>query len=132
MTDKKIANLNVSLKNLFFKWLDITRSFHKLNNQQQQVLALLLYYHYKFKNEITNDKILWKLIFDYDTKIKIREDAIFGEKGLSNSTLQNIFTILRKKQIIVDNKINPVFIPDISKNSKNFKIIFNFNIVKDE
>lgn len=132
MSNNKIANINITLKNLFIKWLDITKSFHKLNNQQQQVLALLLYYHYKFKNETTNEKILWKLVFDYDTKIKIREDLIFGEKGLPNSTLQNIFTILRKRKVIIDNKINPIYIPDLEEKSKSFKIIFNFNIIDNE
>ena len=129
MNNAKLASLNITLKDLFFKYLNVTQAFHKLNNQQQQVLALLLYYHYTFKKEVTNDKILWKLVFDYDTKLKIREDAVFGEKGLNNSTLQNILTILRKKNIIKDNKVNDVFIPELELKSKNFKIIFNFNII---
>ena len=68
MNNVKIANINIKLKDLFFKWIEITRPFHKLTNQQQSVLALLLYYHYKYKKEITNSKILWKMVFDYDTK----------------------------------------------------------------
>ena len=129
MNNAKVASLNITLKDLFFKYLNVTQSFHKLNNQQQQVLALLLYHHYLLKKEVTNDKILWKLVFDYDTKLKIREDSTFGEKGLNNSTLQNILTILRKKNIIKDNKINDVYIPELTKGSNNFKVMFNFNII---
>jgi hypothetical protein len=132
MTNVKEANLNVKLKDLFIRWLDITKAFHKLNNQQQQVLALLLYHHYQYKKEITNNKILWKVLFDYDTKLKIREDEIFGDKEMNNNVLHNIMSSLRKKKIIVDGQISPMFIPQLTNDCKNFKVIFNFNIVDNE
>ncbi len=131
MNNTKIANLNVKLKDLFFKWLDVTKAWHKLNNQQQQVLALLLYYHYRYKKDITNNKVLWRLLFDYDTKIKIKEDPVF-EKELSDSALNNIFSILRKKKIIIDGEISPLYIPELASKSNNFKIIFNFNIIDND
>lgn len=127
MSNSKIANLNVTLKNLFFRWLDITKSFHKLNNQQQQVLALLLYYHYVYRKETTNNKILWTIVFDYDTKMKIKE-----ELNMNDNSFQNILTNLRKKKVIIDGEISSLFIPDLDLNSKNFKVIFNFNIVDNE
>jgi len=131
MNNIKIANLNVKLKELFFKWLDITKAFHKLNNQQQQVLALLLYYHYIYKKDITNNKILWKIVFDYDTKIKIMEDPVF-KKGLTVGALNNIFTVLRKNNIISDGEISKIFIPELEIKSKQFKVIFNFNIIDND
>lgn len=131
MNNSKIANMNVKLKDLFFRWLDITKSFHKLNNQQQQVLALLLYYHYQYRKDITNNKILWKIVFDYETKAKIKEDEVF-KNGLSDNALQNILTILRKKKVIVDGEISKMFIPEMDLKTKNFKVIFNFNIIDNE
>lgn len=131
MNNIKTANLNVKLKELFFKWLDITKAFHKLNNQQQQVLALLLYYHYTYKKDITNNKILWKIVFDYDTKIKIMEDPVF-KKGLTVGALNNIFTVLRKNNIISDGEISKIFIPELEIKSKQFKVIFNFNIIDND
>lgn len=132
MSNKKIAKLNIKLKDLFFRWLDITKTFHGLNKQQQQVLALLLYHHYLYKKEITNDKILWKVVFDYETRVKIREDSIFGEKGLGSNSFENILSTLRKKKVIIDNKINPAYIPDLSSNSKEFNILFIFNIIDND
>ena len=131
MSNSKIANMNVKLKDLFFRWLDITKAFHKLNNQQQQVLALLLYHHYQYRKEVTNNKILWKILFDYDTKLKIKEDEVF-KNGLSDGALQNILTALRKRKIIVDGEIAKVFIPELDLSAKNFKIVFNFNIIDNE
>lgn len=123
--------MNVSLKDLFFRWMNITAPFHKLNNQQQQVLALLLYYHYQYSKDITNNKILWRVLFDYDTKLKIKEDSVF-EKGLSDTALQSILSILRKKKVIINGEISKVFIPELNLKAKNFKIIFNFNIVDND
>lgn len=124
MKNSKIANLRVDLKSLFIKWLEITRGFHKLTNQQQNVLSLLLYHHYINKKDITNDKILWKIVFDYDTKALIKE-----ELGIKDQVFQNILYQLRKKNIIQNNRISSFFIPNIEKDSKDFKIIFNFSII---
>lgn len=124
MKNSKVANINIKLKDLFFKWVEITKPFHYLTGQQQNVLALFLFHHYNYKQDITNQKILWKIIFDYDTKMLIKE-----ELNLKDAGFQNIMHQLRKKGIIIDNKINPNFIPSLEEGAKNFKIIFNFNIV---
>ncbi len=124
MKNSKIANLNVDIKGLFKKWLEVTKCFHKLTNQQQDVLSLLLYYHYINKKEITNDKILWKIVFDYDTKALIKE-----ELSIKDQVFQNILSKLRKDNIIVNNKISNFFIPELEDKTNNFKIIFNFNII---
>ena len=124
MKNSKVANINIKLKNLFFKWMEITKPFHKLTGQQQSVLALFLFYHYKYKQEITNQKILWKVVFDYDTKMLIKE-----ELNLKDAGFQNIMHQLRSKGIIKDKKITPAYIPNLEKGAKEFKIIFNFNIV---
>lgn len=124
MNNIKIANLNVSVKSLFLKWVELTKPFHKLTNQQQQVLALFLFHHYNLKKEITNEKILFKLLFDYEVKHKIKE-----ELGIKDSVFQNIMYFFRKKGIIIDGKISANYIPVLTKDSKNFKLIFNFNII---
>lgn len=127
MKNTKIANINVTLKGLFSRWLDITATFHKLTEQERSVLALLLYYHHLLKQELTNDKIIWKMTFDYDTKMKIKE-----ELSMKDSSLQNTLTSLRKKNVIKDNQIVPTYIPDMERGSKVFTIKFNLNVVKDE
>lgn len=131
MSNSKAANINIKLKSLFFKWLEILKPWHDLNNQQQQVLALLLYYHYLYKKDITNNKILWKIVFDYDTRIKIIEDVCW-KKGMNIGTLNNVLTMLRNKKVIIDNEVIKLYIPELELKSKTFKIIFNFNIVDNE
>lgn len=127
MKNSKVANINVKLKGLFYRWLDITITFHRLTDKERSVLALLLFYHYTIKREVTNNKILWKMVFDYDTKMKIKE-----ELGLKDASFQNLLTALRRKGVIKDNVIIPTYIPDLEDNAKEFKIIFNLRIVEDE
>ena len=126
MKNIKEVSINTTVKDLFNKWLSFTRPFHKLTNQRQNVLALFLYYHYKFSKEITNEKILWKIVFDYETKKLIK-----GDLGLSDATLQNIMTYFRQNNIILKDRINPAYMPQLSKDSKNFKIIYNLNIIDE-
>lgn len=126
MKNTKTANINVTLKGLFSRWLDITVTFHKLTIQERDVLALLLYYHYKYNRELTNNKILWKMVFDYDTKMKIKE-----ELDMKDSSLQNTLTSLRKKNVIRENEILPTYIPKMERDSKSFKVQFNLNIIDD-
>lgn len=124
--DEKVANINIKIKSFFTRFVEFTAPFHKLRKQQQHVLALLLYHHYKLKQEITNNKILWKEVFDYDTKLSIAE-----ELEMQQGALENVLSQLRKRGVIVDNQVSAVFIPDISNKSKRFSIIFNFNILHD-
>lgn len=123
MNNVKIANLNTSVKGLFMKWVELTKPFHKLTTQQMTVLALFLFHHYKLKKEVTNEKILFKILFDYEIKQKIKD-----ELDIKDSVFQNIMSQFRKKGIIIDKKISNNYIPILTKNSKNFKLIFNFNI----
>lgn len=122
--DEKVANINIRLKDFFFKWMEFTKPFHNLNTRQQSVLALLLYHHHRLSFEITNTKILWKIVFDYDTKV-----LIYEELNIQLGALENLLSQLRKKNVIVDNKITPNYIPYIDKNTKGFKLTFNFNFV---
>lgn len=126
MSNVKSININVRLKDLFKRWLDITQSFHGLTKQQKDVLALLLYHHHLLKDQIMNAKILWRMVFDYDTKMKIKE-----ELGMKDSGLQNVLTSLRKDNVIKKNVILNGYIPSLEKDGDNFKVIFNLNIVED-
>lgn len=126
MKNSKVAIINITIKNLFKRWLELTKIFHNLPPQELEVLSLLLYYHYKYKQEITNDKILWKIIFDYDTKLLIRE-----ELGIKDQGIQNVLSKLRIKNVINDGKIQNMYIPDLEPKGDSFEIRFKFNIIHE-
>lgn len=126
MKNIKVANYNVRLKDLFTKWLETTIAFHKLPTQPLLVVSNLLYYHHIYSKDVTNDNLVWKLVFDYDTKIKIMDEV-----GIDDKRLNNIFTDLRKRGIIVNNRIREAYIPNLEKSSNSFRVVFNFNIVDE-
>lgn len=123
MKNARVATFNVSIKGLFTQWLRLTYPMHKLSSKEQSVLSLLLYHNYDIGREIKKKNLVWKLVFDYDTKLKIKE-----ELGIKDYALQNVLTSLRKKGAIQKNQVNPTYIPMITDDVKNFKIIFNINV----
>jgi len=127
MKNIKVANINTTIKKLFKDWLYLTKIFHKLTDQQINILSLFLYEYYKLKKEVTNERIINEVLFDYKIKMKIKE-----ELGIKDPSLQNAMTIFRKKGIVVNNQLSKLFIPQIEKDANNFKLIYNFNIINEK
>ncbi len=120
MRNQKGVNIKTDIKGLFRKWMVLTQPFHKLAPREQELLAVLLYYHYQFKKTTRDENVIWKMVFDYSTKAKIKE-----ELNMTDGSLQTMLTKLRKKNIIKNNRIVRTFIPELSDNAMNFKIVYN-------
>jgi DNA-binding MarR family transcriptional regulator len=109
-------------ENKFFRqYLELINPLLKLRGKELDVLAELMYYNYKFKD--IPDEHRWKLIFDYDTKTKIRTKL-----DLSDASMNNNLSALRKKGIIKLNKVRDVF---LVYPSSNFSLNFKFNVQAD-
>ena len=76
-----------------------------------------MYYNNEHKDLAEN--IRFKIIFDYDTKVKIAEDL-----NISMDVLNNNFTLLRSKKIIVDNKLAKGF--RILHSGDDYELTFKF------
>ena len=123
--DTNVAGtINTDIKGVIGYWLKFTKPIHKMTSQEQQILSSFLYYYLKFRNDLKEESITWKMTFDYETRLKVKLDT-----GVKDYTLQNILTRLRKKNIITrDNKIRKAYIPNINIDSKKFQLVYNFNI----
>lgn len=122
MKNQRQANIKTSKRNFFKHWLSLTKPFHKLRQQEQDVLALLLYHYFEFKKDIKKDYLVWKMVFDYDTKMIMKEEL----GGMKDVIFQNVLSKLRKKNIIKDGKILDSYIPNIEPDAKTFSVIFKF------
>lgn len=127
MRNGKIANIPIKRKELFGKWLELTKPFHNLPNHHCSTLALLLYYYDKYKNELGNEDVAWKMVFDLSTKMMIKK-----ELGIKDGSFQNLLSSLRAKGIIENNKVVTRYIPNVEKGAEVFKIVFNFKLINDE
>jgi hypothetical protein len=94
-----------------------------MTDQEIKILTLFLFYHNKERKNFAREKDLWKHIFDYDTKLKIREELEIG-----NAVFQNILTSLRKKKVIKSNQIIPYFILNIKDEDEVFELIFRYKL----
>ena len=72
MKNKRQANIKTGRKKFFKHWLSLTKPFHGLRQQEQDVLALLLYHFFELKKDISKEHLVWKMVFDYDTKMKMK------------------------------------------------------------
>ena len=128
MENVNIKRIAVTRKSLYLYWLTFLKPYHKLRQQEIETMALFLYYRYQLSEEVSNQDLVDKLLFSADTKKSIMQDLNIS----NNYVFNNLLSTLRKKGVITkDNKINPVLIPSISKDSLNFKLIFNFELKDD-
>lgn len=112
----------VTTENKFFRqYLELLNPILKLRGKELDVLAELMYYNYKFKD--IPEEHRWKLIFDYDTKTKIRTKL-----DLSDASMNNNLSALRKKKIIHANRVRSAF---LVYPSAEFKLNFKFNVQED-
>lgn len=123
MSNKKVktATIKIDRKNFFFKWVEFTKPFHGLRKQLQELVAWLLIHHYELGLVIKNENILWKQVFDYDTKVQIMK-----EMNIQQSTMENLLHTLRKSGVVENNKIKPAYVPNITQDSEGFVININF------
>lgn len=109
-------------RNKFFReYVELMNPVLRLRKRDLDVLSELLYYNDKLKD--LSPKNRWTLIFNYENKVEIS-----NKLKMSKETFATHLTELRKKNIIVDNKvvdmlcINP---------GKSFNVQYKF-VIRDE
>lgn len=117
----KKVNIPCNKHQFFYNWYVFTKPFHKLNESSIEVMAQLAYYYNEYRKDVLKEDLLWKLVFDYDTKMKIKESL-----KISDEIFQNRLSYLRRKKVIIKNTIPLSYLPIIKGNE--YKLEFNFSI----
>lgn len=107
--------------NFFRYWLEFLSPFHNLTEREMEVAASFIKQRYLLSKVISDNDILEKVLMSEDTKSKIREEC-----DISVAHFQVIMGKLRKNRIILENRINPKYIPNFSSDS-NFKLMLLFD-----
>lgn len=119
----KIARVPTNIRNFFHHWVTFTQPFHKLGKTDKAVLAELLYYRYLLSQEVPSERLMYKLLFEKDTK-----DKICDQLKIPKSRMALILTSLRKDKIVIGRTINDKFIPDLKVGDTEFILAFKFRI----
>lgn len=120
-----VINIPTSLKGKFFKyWFKFLLPFHNLTDREMDVAAAFLLKRYELSKVINDNNILNSVLMNEDTKREIRDMC-----ELKHQHFQVIMSKLRKAKVLIDNKINPRFIPNVKEENGNFKLLllFSFN-----
>ena len=75
----------------------------RLSDNPLRVLAQLLYYNNSYKH--LEEKTRWKMVFDYDTKVKICEKL-----GMPDTHLNSYLSQLRKLKIVKGKRVDDWYI----------------------
>ena len=118
-----VIRLPTSQKKFFRYWYEFLKPFHKLTDREIDVITAFTYERYLLSKVISDEDILDKVVMSEDTKKKIRE-----EYKVTPAYFQVIMGKLRRNGLIVNNKINPRFIPNITEDNGLFKLMLLFDI----
>lgn len=122
--DINIKTLTISKKKFFMYWLQFLKPYHKLRDKEIEMLSLFLNKRYELSKRIKDVDILDRMLFDKKIKDEIRDEMNYSSPQVFN----NMLSSLRGKGIIQNGRINSGLIPELSEESNNFKLVFNFNL----
>lgn len=123
-----VLSIPTSLKGKFFKhWFKFLLPYHNLTDREMDVAAAFLLKRFELSKVISDVNILNSVLMNEDTKRSIRETL-----DIKHPHFQVIMGKLRKAKVIIDNRINPRFIPSVKEENGNFKLLllFTFDDVK--
>lgn len=118
-----VIRIPTSQKKFFRYWYEFLKPFHKLTDREIDVITAFTYERYLLSKVISDEDILDKVVMSEDSKKKIRE-----EYKVTPAYFQVIMGKLRRNGLIVNNKINPRFIPNITEDNGSFKLMLLFDI----
>ena len=123
-----VINIPTSLKGKFFKyWFKFLLPFHNLTDREMDVAAAFLLKRYELSKVINDNNILNSVLMNEDTKREIRDMC-----ELKHQHFQVIMSKLRKAKVLIDNKINPRFIPNVKEENGNFKLLLLFSFTDEK
>ena len=117
-----VLSIPTSLKGKFFKhWFKFLLPYHNLTEREMDVAAAFLLKRFELSKVISDVNILNSVLMNEDTKRQIRESL-----DIKHPHFQVIMGKLRKAKVIIDNRINPRFIPSVKEENGNFKLLLLF------
>ena len=120
-----VIRIPTSIEGKFFRiWVEFLTPIHNLTDREKDVLAEFIKQRFFLAESINNEDILDKVVMGNDIKAKVRDTC-----GISNAFFQVIMGKLRKTGIIVNDKINPKFIPkELTRDAKSFRFLLYFDL----
>ena len=122
--NSNIAKVHCALDiGFFYKWLSFTTPLHKLTKSERQVLASFLSKRHELSQIIRDENMLDNVLNSIDIRKEIRE-AI----GLTTPQFNILISKMRRSGVMDGNKINKHYIPNIQKDTGQYRLTIIFDI----
>lgn len=108
---------------LFKKWFIFLKPFHGLTDREIDIIACFAKERYELSKAISDEALLDKVVMNDDTKRKVREEC-----NVTLPHFQVIMSKLKKGKVIVDNKLNPHYIPNFKPGDTTFSVLFFYDL----
>lgn len=109
--------------NFFRYWFEFLRPFHKLTNREIDIITAFAKKRFELSKQINDSTILDKFLMSDDVKKEIRDEC-----NISQPHFQVIMGELKNRKVIIDNKINPKFIPNLIEEDGSFRLLLLFDL----
>ena len=119
-----VIKIPTTLDDFFRYWFEFLRPFHKLTDREIDVISAFSKHRYELSKAIKDSSALDvdKILMSEDTKRKVREEC-----NITPAYFQVIMGKLRQSKVIIDGKINPKFIPNITEDDNGaFQLLLLF------
>lgn len=104
-------------------WMEFLAPFHRLTSRERDVAARLLKQYFRLKAEIDDPEVLRDVLWSRTS----RKDMMTS-LGMSSAHFQMVLAKLKKAGIIVNDDLNPKFIPHMSDNPRHMLcIVFDWS-----
>ena len=119
-----VVRIPTSIDGKFFRyWFEFLQPFHHLTEREIDIITAFVKERYALSKVIKDNDILDRVTMSDETKRKVREEC-----KISLAHFQVIMGKLRKGKVILDNKINPRFIPSVEEDQGVFKLLILFEL----
>lgn len=120
-----VVAIPCNIDTFFRRWFEFLEPFHKLTAREMDVATAFVKHRYELSKVIKDPEILDRELMGEYTRKQIREEC-----NITLPYFQVIMGKFRKNKIIVDGKLNPRFIPNISEDADSFKLLLYFDLKK--
>jgi len=119
-----VVKISTSLETDFYKlWFDFLQPLHKLTEKERAVMAAYVKKHCELRSKVSDDDLIAQFLKTDDIRRMICADC-----GIKIPHLNVILTKFKQSGIIVDGRIHPKYIPNVSPGSKSFGLLVLFDL----
>lgn len=118
-----VVRISCTLDSFFRYWVEVLKPFHKLTNRECDILSEFLSKRHKLSKIISDEDVLDTMLMSDEIKTEIREKT-----NASPQSLHAVMTSFKKNKVLLEGKINKRFIPKISEEGDNYKLMFFFEV----